>query len=65
VSRSLKRGKDDERYEAVKKEEGFWDKTAVLGFLSEALIQTIITLPFTLPFRDQHARYVFIFKSGS
>lgn len=54
-SRSIKRGKDDPRYEGVKKEEGFWESALVNVFLPEALFQTIISLPFTAPFRHEGA----------
>lgn len=50
VSRSLARGKDDPRYEAQKKERGFW-KTALLKiFLPEAAFLSLISLPLTVPF---------------
>lgn len=55
ASRSISRGKDDPRYEVEKKDPQYWDKAFFTKFMPEALIQTIITLPFTLPFRDQHA----------
>ncbi|KAM0489904.1 hypothetical protein ACHAP8_012120 [Fusarium lateritium] len=51
VSRSLKRGEDDPRY-AEKKDPGFWNKALFTTFLPEAIAQTIIALPFTLPFRN-------------
>ncbi|KAH7064872.1 hypothetical protein B0J12DRAFT_560267 [Macrophomina phaseolina] len=51
ASRSVKRGNDDPRYHAVKKEPGFWNKAIFGMFLPEALVQTLISLPFTLPFR--------------
>ncbi|KAI1760408.1 DUF1295-domain-containing protein [Hypoxylon sp. FL1150] len=52
ASRSIKRGKDDPRYEtAAKKEPNFWNKSFFTMFLPEALAQTLISLPFTLPFR--------------
>ena len=50
VSRSLTRGKDDSRYEAIKKEPGFWKNAFVKIFLPEALVLSVISLPFTLPF---------------
>ncbi|KAL9049916.1 MAG: hypothetical protein Q9162_006943 [Coniocarpon cinnabarinum] len=50
ASRSLKRGKDDPRYNEVKKQEGFWNKSLVTTYLPEAIAQTIISLPFTAPF---------------
>lgn len=51
ASRSIARGKDDPRYEEVKEQPGFWNKTFFTQFLPEAAFQTIITLPFTVPFR--------------
>lgn len=51
VSRSLKRGKDDPRYDAKRKDPGFWNKALFTTFLPEAVVQTIISLPFTIPFR--------------
>jgi len=55
ASRSLKRGEDDPRYAEVKKEEGFWNTALFKVFLPEALIQMIISLPFTAPFRHEGA----------
>lgn len=52
ASRSLRRGQDDPRYETTsKKEPDFWNKAFFTMFLPEALVQTLISLPFTLPFR--------------
>ncbi|EWZ30163.1 hypothetical protein BFJ63_vAg1027 [Fusarium oxysporum f. sp. narcissi] len=51
VSRSLKRGKDDPRYDVKRKDPGFWSKALFTTFLPEAVAQTIISLPFTIPFR--------------
>lgn len=48
--RSLTRGKDDSRYEACKKDPGFWRTALFKVFLPEAVILSIISLPFTLPF---------------
>lgn len=80
VTRSLKRDGDDPRYETVKKEPNFWNKAFFTVFLPEALVQTIITLPFTLLFRAPlasgalsaapeyaslaHSLAVFLFSSG-
>lgn len=50
VRRSVKRGKDDPRYEGVKREQGFWNKASLL-FGIEAAFQTLISIPFTTPFR--------------
>jgi steroid 5-alpha reductase family enzyme len=51
ASRSIKRGDDDPRYTAAKKEPGFWNKALFAQYLPEAVFQAFITLPFTLPFR--------------
>lgn len=51
ADRSLKRGKDDPRYEETKKEEGFWNMALFKVFLPEAFFQMLISLPFTAPFR--------------
>lgn len=50
VTRSTKRGKDDPRYEGVKKQPGFWNKATLL-FGLEAVFQTVISIPFTSAFR--------------
>jgi steroid 5-alpha reductase family enzyme len=52
ISRSLKRGADDPRYEDDKKDPGFWNKAPFTIFLPEAVFQAIITLPLVLPFSD-------------
>ncbi|KAK1670975.1 hypothetical protein BDP55DRAFT_732594 [Colletotrichum godetiae] len=52
ATRSVKRGKDDARYVALKKKDPkFWDKAFFSMFLPEAALQALIALPFTLPFR--------------
>lgn len=51
TSRLAKRGKDDPRYTAAKKDPQFWNKAAYKMFLPEAVVQTLISLPLTLPFR--------------
>jgi len=51
ATRSAKRGKDDPRYDAAKSEPGFWNKALFTMFLPEAVAQTIISLPFIIPFR--------------
>jgi steroid 5-alpha reductase family enzyme len=51
VGRGVTRGEDDPRYDAVKKEPGFWNNAVFRVFLPEAVFQTLITLPFTVPFR--------------
>lgn len=58
ASRSVKSKEDDARYLSEKTEPGFWNKALFKMFLPEAVIQTIISLPFTLPFRNSYARYV-------
>jgi len=50
ASRSVRRGEDDPRYEELKEEEGFWNKSFFTVFLPEAAVQALITLPFTIPF---------------
>lgn len=55
ATRSLARGKDDARYEAEKKDASYWNNAALKKFLIEGLVQAVVSLPFTLPFRDQHA----------
>lgn len=50
ASRSLKRGKDDARYDACKKEPGFWKTAFFKIFLPEAAVLSFISLPFTIPF---------------
>jgi steroid 5-alpha reductase family enzyme len=55
ASRSIKRGKDDPRYEEVKEEENFWNKSLFTTFIPEAFFQMLISLPFTAPFRHEGA----------
>jgi steroid 5-alpha reductase family enzyme len=60
ASRSIKRrrsgkGSDDPRYEAEKREDGYWNKALFTLFLPEALIQTVTSTPFTAPFHHQGA----------
>lgn len=50
VSRSLARGKDDPRYEAQKKEPGFWKTALFKIFLPEAAFLSCISLPITVPY---------------
>lgn len=74
VSRSISRGADDPRYEAAKDEPGFWNKSLFSIFIPEAAFQTLISLPFTLPFRAQSSLPpsaelatglgIFLFSSG-
>lgn len=51
VSRSIARGHDEPRYESAKQEPEFWNKALFSIFLPEAAFQTLISLPFTLPFK--------------
>lgn len=55
LTRAQKRNRDDPRYDEAKTEPGFWNKALFTVFLPEALIQTLITLPFTAPFHHQGA----------
>lgn len=50
MTRSLRRGGDDPRYKEGKTQRGFWRRISLL-FGLEAVFQTLISLPFTLPFR--------------
>lgn len=52
LSRSISRGHDEPRYELAKSEPDFWQKSLFTIFLPEAVFQTLISLPFTLPFKD-------------
>jgi len=53
--RSIRRGKDDARYDEIKKEEAFWNNALFKVFIPEALFQVLISLPFTAPFRHEGA----------
>jgi steroid 5-alpha reductase family enzyme len=53
--RSIQRGKDDPRYDEVKQEENFWNKSLLTTFIPEAFFQMLISLPFTAPFRHEGA----------
>ncbi|KAL2810278.1 hypothetical protein BJX63DRAFT_423222 [Aspergillus granulosus] len=80
ASRGICRGGDDPRYDAAKKEPGFWNKALYTMFLPEAVVQTLISLPFVLPFRAPaasiqaspvtsnatayHSLAVFLFSTG-
>lgn len=57
VSRSISRGHDQPRYEAAKTEPDFWNQSLFTIFLPEAVFQTTISLPFTLPFRETQRGY--------
>lgn len=50
ASRSLARGEDDPRYDAIKKEPQFWRSAFVKIFLPEAFALGIIYLSLTIPF---------------
>jgi steroid 5-alpha reductase family enzyme len=52
---SKRDGKDDSKYSATKAEEGFWNKSLLTVYLPEAIISTIVALPWTAPFRHQGA----------
>ena len=47
--------RDEPKYAAVKREEGFWNKALLTYYLPEAAVATIVALPFTAPFRHQGA----------
>jgi len=53
--RSVQRGKDDPKYDEVKKDENFWNKSLFTTFIPEAFFQMLISLPFTAPFRHEGA----------
>jgi len=53
ATRSIARGEDDPRYAEVKKEKGFWNNAIFSTFLPEAVVQAVICLPFTMPFRSE------------
>ena len=48
-------GEDDPKYKSAKAEEGFWNKSLLTVYLPEAIVSTIIALPWTAPFRHQGA----------
>ena len=54
ISRRLRRGTDDARYTYVKEEKGGWNKALYSLFLPEAIVQSLVTLPFTAPFRTTY-----------
>ena len=54
-TRSIKRGKDDPRYDDAKKDENFWGTSLFTTFIPEAFFQMLISLPFTAPFRHDGA----------
>ncbi|KAF2141201.1 uncharacterized protein K452DRAFT_359005 [Aplosporella prunicola CBS 121167] len=80
ATRGVSRGKDDPRYTEAKQDPNFWNKAFFSMYLPEAAIETIIALPFTLPFRAPvsnalasplpdyatlaHSLAIFLFTSG-
>lgn len=58
ASRSAKSKSDDGRYLAEKKEPGFWNRAFFKYFLPEAVVQAVISLPFTLSLHNPYARLV-------
>ncbi|KAK2604677.1 hypothetical protein N8I77_007588 [Diaporthe amygdali] len=55
ASRSSKSDSDDGRYLAEKQDPGFWNKAFFKYFLPEAIVQAVISLPFTLSLRNPYA----------
>lgn len=51
ISRSLARGHDDPRYTAAKQAPSGWNKAFFKLFAPEAIVQSLITLAVTIPFR--------------
>lgn len=51
ATRTLTRDADSPSNEKAKRESGFWENALVKTFLPEAVLQTIVSLPFVLPFR--------------
>ena len=51
ISRTVASGKDDPRYASVKQDPSGWTKAFFTTFVPEAIIQSLITLAVTLPFR--------------
>jgi hypothetical protein len=45
--------KDDPKYLTTKQEEGFWNNALFKYYLPEAVVATVVALPFTAPFRHQ------------
>ncbi|KAF7865916.1 hypothetical protein EAF04_006080 [Stromatinia cepivora] len=48
TARAISRGKDDARYTSESKTGDYWNKSLFSTFLPEALVQSIIALPFTM-----------------
>lgn len=60
ASRSIARGRDDPRYEELKhRDPEFWKAALFKIFLPEAAFSTLISLPFTLPFRENESSVAF------
>lgn len=60
-SRTISRGKDDPRYTEMKaKDPNFWDTAFYKAYLPEAAFLTLISLPFTLPFRMNQSTFPFV-----
>lgn len=56
ASKSVEAKTDDARYLEEKKDPNFWNKALFTMFIPEAVFQAVISLPFTLPFRNPYAR---------
>ena len=65
-SRTISRGKDDPRYTEMKaKDPNFWDTAFYKAYLPEAAFLTLISLPFTLPFRLSQSTFAFSPKASA
>jgi steroid 5-alpha reductase family enzyme len=51
VSRTAASGRDDPRYAPVKQDRSGWTKSFFTTFIPEAIVQSLITLAVTIPFR--------------
>lgn len=51
ISRSLARGGDDPRYAPVKADPSGWTKAFFAQFVPETIVQSLLTLAITIPFR--------------
>jgi len=52
ISRTVASGSDDARYTAVKQDPSGWTKAFFSIFVPEAIVQSLITLAVTIPFRS-------------
>jgi steroid 5-alpha reductase family enzyme len=52
ISRTVASGSDDPRYTAVKQDPSGWTKAFFTTFVPEAIVQSLITLAVTIPFRS-------------